>query len=128
MALVAFSSPRPNHQDDLHPFERLALHLSSCFSTVDAEDADTCVAEALGEIGTTFGVDECTLIAYLERGVVKVVHSWAAAPHPACTDDDLTNMPWLVQRIARNPVVATTPASGLPRAAAAGTEAAGRAG
>ena len=128
MALVAFSPSRSSQHDDLHPFERLALHLSSCFSTIEADDADTCVAEALAEIGTTFGVDECTLIAYLERGVVKVVHSWAVAPHPPCTDEDLTSMPWLVQRIARNAVVATTASSDLPGAASADTDHAARTG
>jgi GAF domain-containing protein len=128
MALVAFSPSRSSQQEDLHPYERLALHLSSCFSTIEPDDVEKCVAEALAGIGTTFGVDECTLVAYCERGVVKVVHSWAAAPHPPTTDDDLASMPWLVQRLARNAVVATTPASDLPAAAAADTEHAARTG
>ena len=119
MSLVAFSSSRCQPQDDLHPFERLAVKLSSCFSSLRPRDARDAVAHALEDIGTTFSVDECTLIFYEDdRGAARVVHSWAATPHEPCTTQDLTDMPWLVQRLARNTVVALTPAAEIPQAAA----------
>jgi formate hydrogenlyase transcriptional activator len=117
MALVAFPSSRLGSQDDLHPFERLAMRLSSSFSVLQADDVDTSVAWALEEIGATFGVDECTLIAYGHAGGVGVVQSWAAQPHPALSGKDLSQLPWLVARVARNEVTAITPMADLPHAA-----------
>ena len=119
MALVAFPSTRMSTLDELGPFERLAASLSSLFCTLDVQEADSALARAVEEIGTVFGVDECTLIAFAEGADVSVVRSWAAAPHPPCSDDDLGCMPWLVQRLARNAVVALTPDMDLPHAAAA---------
>ena len=118
MALVVFSPSRSGPQEALHPFERLALMVSSFFSTLEADDAEEAVARALEEVGTTFGADECTFVAYGDRGVVRVVRSWALAPHTPCTDDDVASMPWLLQRVARNAVVAMTPATDVPQAAA----------
>jgi transcriptional regulator with GAF, ATPase, and Fis domain len=117
MALIAFAPSRPALEGDASPFERLAVGLSSCFSTVEADDVDDAVAHALEKIGTTFGVDECTLVAFAERGATTVAGSWALEPGAPCGDQDLASMPWLVQRLTRNAVVATTPASDLPHAA-----------
>src|SRR5688500_13310851 len=117
MATVAFSTSGCGPHEDLHPFERLAVTLSSSFSSLQHDEVEVSVGSALGEIGRTFGVDECTLIAYRDRGGAAVVRSWAVAPHSPCTDEDLAAMPWLVQRLARNAVVAVTPASQVPYAA-----------
>jgi formate hydrogenlyase transcriptional activator len=117
MSLVAFSSPRPAAHDDLQPFERLALRLSSRFSTLDPETVDETLASALDETGITFGVDVCTVIAFAQRGGVRVVRSWAASPLAPWSDEDVESVPWLVQRLARNVVVATTPATDWPEAA-----------
>jgi transcriptional regulator with GAF, ATPase, and Fis domain len=116
MALMALSPSRSGPQEDLHPCERLAVRLSSSFSALRADEVDACVASALEEIGTTFCVDECTLIVYRDRSAA-IVQSWAAPPHPPCTDEDLASMPWLLQRLARNDVVAVTPATQVPHAA-----------
>jgi transcriptional regulator with GAF, ATPase, and Fis domain len=118
MALVAFSTSRPGPHDDLHPFERLAVRLSSRFSSIQADDVDDAVGRALEDIGTTFGVDECTLIALDPARPARVVRSWAASPSAPCTDDDLGRMPWLVQRLARNSAAVLTPMADVPRAAA----------
>ena len=80
MTLVAFSPSRLGSQPDLHPFERLAVSLSSSCSRLEADDVDDVVARAVEEIGAAFGADECTLIAFGERGAAKVVRSWAANP------------------------------------------------
>src|SRR5687767_12106544 len=105
MAVVAFSSDRVGSQEELRPFERLLADLSSTVSACDDTDADGVVTRALEEIGVAFGVDECTLIAFAERGP-SVIRSWAAAPHSPCRDEDLAGMPWLLQRLSRNAVVA----------------------
>jgi transcriptional regulator with GAF, ATPase, and Fis domain len=118
MALVVFSPSRSGPQEALHPFERLALSVSSFFSTLEADEADGAVARALEEVGTTFGVDECTFVSYGDRGTVRVVRSWAQSPHTPCSDEDVASMPWLLQRVARNAVVAMTPATDVPQAAA----------
>ena len=94
MALVVFSPSRSGPQEALHPFERLALSVSSFFSTLEADEADEAVARALEEVGTTFGVDECTFVSYGDRGTVRVVRSWAQSPHTPCTDEDVASMPW----------------------------------
>ena len=117
MATVAFSTSRSGPHEDLHPFERLAVTLSSSFSSLQPDEVEASVGSALEEIGTTFGADECTLIAYLDRGSAAVVRSWAMSPHAPCTDEDLASMPWLVQRLARNTVVAVTPTAQVPYAA-----------
>jgi transcriptional regulator with GAF, ATPase, and Fis domain len=116
MALVAFSTSISEPQADLHPFERLAVRLSSSFSALGADEVEASVARALAEIGTTFSVDECTLMVYRDRSA-SIVQSWASPPHPPCTDQDLASMPWLVQRLARNAVVSFTPTADLPHAA-----------
>ena len=99
------------------PFERLAIRLSSSFSVLQAEDVETSVAWALEEIGTAFDVDECTLIAYGHGGSAGVVQSWAVQPHPALNGKDLSQLPWLVERVARNAVTVITPTADLPHAA-----------
>ena len=118
MALVAFSPSRSGPQDDLLPFERLVVRLSSCFSSIRADEIKGAVARALEEAGVTFALDECTLIAYRDTGNVRVVQSWAAPPNPVCSDADLREMPWLVRRLARNTVVEMTPMTDVPHAAA----------
>jgi transcriptional regulator with GAF, ATPase, and Fis domain len=117
MAIIAFSPARSGSQEDLHPFERLAVSLSSSFSSLQADEVEQSVVKALDDIGTSFDVDECTLIVHREIGSAKVVSSWAAPPHPPCTDADLASMPWLVQRLSRNTVVAITPTTDVPHAA-----------
>jgi len=117
MAIVAFSSARSGSQEDLHPFERLAITLSARFSAVDTNDAEDMVARALEEVGITFGVDDCMFVDCTDRATAKILRAWAAAPYAPCSDDDLANMPWLVQRIRRNIVVATTPATDFPHTA-----------
>jgi transcriptional regulator with GAF, ATPase, and Fis domain len=101
----------------LHPFERLAVRLSSSFSSLQPDEVEASVGTALEEIGRTFSVDECTLIVYRSGGTAGVVRSWADPPHTPCTDADLASMPWLVQRLARNTVVAVTPTAQVPFAA-----------
>jgi formate hydrogenlyase transcriptional activator len=118
MALVAFSRNRIASQEELHPFERLAAGLSSSFSTLAADEGETAVAQAVEDIGMAFGVDECTLLAFIEGGSATVVHSWAVPPLAPCRDEDLAHMPWLIQRLSRNAVVALTPEMDLPHAAA----------
>ena len=85
MSLLAFSSPRPDSTEDLHPFERLLASLSSSFSTLDG-DVHESVAIALEDIAAVCGVGECTLLSLGERGEEKVVHSWCAQGHEACRD------------------------------------------
>jgi transcriptional regulator with GAF, ATPase, and Fis domain len=115
MAVVAFSATRLGSQEELQATERLIVNLSSTFSALDAESPDATVGRAVEEIGTTLGVDDCTLIAFHDRGV-SIVHSWAAPPHTPYRDEDLANMAWVVQRLARNSVVALTPDMDRPRA------------
>ena len=117
MTTVAYSTVDSGSQADLHPFERLAVTLSSSFSSLQPDEVEDALGRALEEIGTTFGVDECTLIGYPEGEPPAVVRSWAKPSHPPCTDVDLASMPWLVQRIARNAVVAVTPTADVPYAA-----------
>jgi transcriptional regulator with GAF, ATPase, and Fis domain len=117
MASVAFSAFSSGSQEDLHPFERLAVRLSSSFSSLQPDEVEASVGTALEEIGRTFSVDECTLIVYRSGGTAGVVRSWADPPHTPCTDADLASMPWLVQRLARNTVVAVTPTAQVPFAA-----------
>jgi formate hydrogenlyase transcriptional activator len=117
MSLVAFASTLPGSHDDLHPFEGLAIRLSSSFSVLQTEDVATSVAWALEEIGAAFGADECTLIAYGDGASVSVVQSWAAPPHAALTEQDLSQLPWLVSRLARNAVTVVAPTADLPHAA-----------
>ena len=117
MALVAFSPSRSGAQEDLQPFELLAVRLSSSFNSLQADEVADSLQSALEEVGTTFGVDECTLVGYSGAGSAGVVRSWAAHPHAPCGDADLAGMPWLVQRLARNAVVAFTPTTDLCHAA-----------
>jgi transcriptional regulator with GAF, ATPase, and Fis domain len=118
MALVAFSSSSVAVQEDLQPFERLVVNLSLRFSTLEGDEVDDAIARAVEEIGTTFAVDECTVVAFGDRNAVRVVRSWAAATHTPCTDADVDSMPWLIRRLARNAVVATTSVMNMPHAAA----------
>jgi transcriptional regulator with GAF, ATPase, and Fis domain len=118
MTLIAFSPSRSDSTEDLHPFERLTVTLSSSFSTLGVDETMESVALALEDIGRTFGVAECTLIALGDGRAAKVVQSWTAHPYEPCRDEDLANMPWLIQRLARNAVVAITSAADFPHAAA----------
>ena len=118
MALVAFSPTRSGPEEDLQPFERLLTTVSSCLGTIEADETDDAVARVLEDVGTTFAVDDCTLLAFTARDAANVVHSWAAHPHQPWTQEDVSNSPWLVHRLARNTVVAITPATEFPHAAA----------
>ena len=117
MALVAFSPSSPAAHEDLQPFEQLAVKLSSCFSSLESDDADASLSQALEQVGRTFAVDECTLVSYDGAGSANVVGSWGLPPHPCCTNVDIARMPWLIQRLARNAVTAFTPATRLCHAA-----------
>jgi len=117
MSTVAYSTSRSGPHEDLQPFERLAVTLSTSFSSLQQDEVEASVGSALEGIGTAFNADECTLIAYQDRGSAAVVRSWAISPHSPCTDEDLASMPWLVQRLARNTVVAVTPTAEVPYAA-----------
>ena len=117
MALVAFSPSSPAVHEDLQPFEQLAVKLSSCFTSLESDDADASLSQALEQVGRTFAVDECTLVAYDGAGSANVVGSWGLPPHPGCTNVDIARMPWLIQRLARNAVTAFTPATRLCHAA-----------
>jgi transcriptional regulator with GAF, ATPase, and Fis domain len=117
MTFVAFSASRSGPQEDLHPFERLAVRLSSSFSALQPDEVQPSLARALEEIGTAFGVDECTLIGFRDAGAATVIHSWSAPPHLPVTDQDLSSTPWLIQRLARNTVVTMTPSAEMPHAA-----------
>ena len=128
MSLVAFTPPRPESTEDLRPFERLLAGLSSSFSTLDGGEAKDTVAMALEDIAVTCGVGECTLLSFGERSSAKVVHSWTAHGYIPCSGDDLAGMPWLLQRLSRNTVVAITSAADFPHAAADDRAAAERTG
>jgi len=109
MTVVAFSSARLGSQEELQPFERLVVELSASCSRLDAATANAVIARAVEDIAAAFGVDECTLIAFHDGGRSSIVHSWAAAPHLPWINDDLADMPWLMQRLERSPVVALAP-------------------
>ena len=119
MPLVAFSPSRPGTPEDLQPFEQLAVRLSSCFSSLQADEVEESLSHALEEVGRTFAVDECTLVAYDGAGSARVAGSWGLPPHPRCTNADIGRMPWLIQRLARNAVTAFTPATDFCHAASA---------
>ena len=70
MAVVAFSSDRVGSQEDLRPFERLLVDLSSNVNGCDQAGAQDVLAKAVEEVGVAFGLDECALIAFGERGRV----------------------------------------------------------
>jgi formate hydrogenlyase transcriptional activator len=118
MALVAFTPMRLGPEEDLQPFERLLANVSTRFGTIEADEIDDAVARALEDIGATFAVDDCTLLAFGARDIAQVVHSWAAHPRQPWTEEDVENSPWLVHRLARNTLVAITPATDFPHAAA----------
>ena len=128
MALVAFSPSSPTAHEDLQPFEQLAVKLSSCFSSLESNDAETCLSQALEQVGRTFAVDECTLVSYDGAGSAHVVGSWGLPPHPCCTNADIAGMPWLIQRLSRNAVTAFTPATRLCHAASGDRAQAARSG
>jgi transcriptional regulator with GAF, ATPase, and Fis domain len=108
MALVAFSAARAGSQEELRPFERLVATLASTFSSVEPHAAEAAVSRALEDIGNAVGIDECTLIGFDEHGV-SIVHSWSLSPRPPCSNEDLSRMSWVVQRLARGAVVAIAP-------------------
>jgi len=117
MSVVAFSSPRSESSDTLHPFERLLATVSTAFSSVDPDGMNAVIDRALEDIGTAFGMDECAMLAF-DGQAVRVVASWAVAPASRWTEEDLTAMPWLAQRLARNAVVAINANTDLPQIAA----------
>jgi transcriptional regulator with GAF, ATPase, and Fis domain len=103
--------------ESLHPFERLMITLSGAFSAIDAEGTPGTMAHAVEDIGTAFGMDECTMICF-DQGTARVAGSWAAQPGAPATDEDLAAMPWLLQRLTRNAVVSTSTATEYPHMAA----------
>jgi hypothetical protein len=128
MALIAFSPPRGLPLQDLQAGERLIATLSSSFSTLAPDDVAETVTRTLEMVGQAFAADECTLVSYGEPGAVSVAGAWAAPPHRPCGEDDLAEMPWLLQRVARNTVVALTAGTDFPQAAARDREHAVRTG
>jgi len=117
MAVIAFSSSRPDSPENLHPFERLIVTLSSTFSSIDAEAVSETLDRALEDIGTAFGMDECAMLAFEGSGA-RVVASWAAAGATRWTDEDVPATPWLAQRLSRNAVVAMNANTEFPQVAA----------
>src|SRR4051812_13585987 len=117
MAVVAFTSPRADSAETLHPFERLLVTLSTAFSSIDADAAGEVVDRALEDIGTAFGMDECSLLAF-DGPSVRVTASWAVPTAMRWTDEDLPAMPWLSQRLARNAVVTMNATTDVPQMAA----------
>jgi len=117
MTLVAFSSSRPAAADVPQPFEQLAVRLSGLFSTLDADEVEEAIVRAIADVGTAFEADDCTFIDLVEPGSPKIVAAWAPPSQPSCTEGDLADMPWLIQRLTRNAVVATTLATEFPHAA-----------
>jgi transcriptional regulator with GAF, ATPase, and Fis domain len=103
----------------LQPFEQLTMSLSASMATLSADEAGEHITDALRVVGMTFDADECTLVSYREGAEARVTGSWAAPPHGPCRHEDLGCMPWLLQRVARNAVVAVTSSNGYPESAAA---------
>ena len=128
MALIAFTPSNGQPEEHGSAYERLAVSLSSRFSTLEPDDVDAALARALEQIGQAFGVEECTLLAFGEPASPTVTRSWASPPYAPSCDQDLAGMPWLLQRLARNAPVATTPAADLPHAASQDRAHAGRTG
>jgi transcriptional regulator with GAF, ATPase, and Fis domain len=122
MALIACSLPRASRHEDSSSFERFIVGLSSTFAGLEADDRDEATARAVQDIGEMFAADECTLLGFDHRYGATVVSAWAAPPHDPCGEADLTSMPWLLQRLARNAVVTAGPGMELPHAAASDRE------
>ena len=107
---------------EISSFEQFAMSLSTLLRRIEPDAPDTASEQletALETIGTAFGADECTLVTYDTYGETAVAGSWAASPHEPCTSDDLSDMPWLLQRVVRGAVVAIGTESDYPEAAAA---------
>src|SRR6476620_1728777 len=117
MAVIAFSSSRPESPDNLHPFERLIVTLSATFSSIEPEAVNETLVRSLEDIGTAFGMDECAMLAFESAGV-RVVASWAVPGATRWTDEDIPATPWLAQRLSRNAVVAMNANSEFPQVAA----------
>jgi len=117
MAVVAFTPPRSDSTDTLHPFERLVVTLSTAFGSLEADTATEVIDRAMEEVGTVFGMDECALLAF-DGSTVRLVASWAAPAAIRWTDEDLPAMPWLSQRLARNAVVTMNATTDVPQMAA----------
>ena len=119
MAIAALPTRpyRGASQEALHPCEELAVALSTASSALDDQDAEQVIADAVEDIGQMFAAEECTLLSF-DHATVHVVSSWAAHPYPPATNDEIAAMPWLVQRLSRNAVVAVSSAATLPFAAA----------
>jgi len=117
MAVVAFTTPRSDSTDTLHPFERLVVTLSTAFGSLEADTATEVIDRAMEEVGTVFGMDECALLAF-DGSTVRLVASWAAPAAIRWTDEDLPAMPWLSQRLARNAVVTMNATTDVPQMAA----------
>jgi len=117
MAVIAFSSSRPDSPESPHPFERLVVTLSSTFSSIDPETLNDTLDRTLEEIGTAFGMDECAMLSF-EGPNARVVASWAVPPAIRWTDEDVPATPWLAQRLSRNAVVAMNATTEFPQMAA----------
>jgi len=117
MAVIAFSSSRPDSSETPHPFERLVVTLSATFSSIDPEAVNETLDRTLEEIGTAFGMDECAMLSF-EGPNARVVASWAVPPAIRWTDEDVPATPWLAQRLSRNAVVAMNATTEFPQMAA----------
>jgi transcriptional regulator with GAF, ATPase, and Fis domain len=117
MALVALSPSRSGTDDILHPAEHLLVSVAGAFSAVDAEGVEEALSHAVEEIAAAFRVDECTIVKF-GRASPSVAASWASDARMPCTDADLSMMPWTMQRLSRNAVVAVASSSDFPQAAA----------
>ena len=110
--LVTFEPHR-----ELHPFERLLSSLSSSMCALDVDEALAQITVGLETIGVAFGVEECTLVSYRDRDEARVTASWATPPRDPWRNEDLTQVPWLLHRVARNTVVSVTAGADWPQSA-----------
>ena len=124
----------PAALEDLQPFERLVAHAASVFATIEEDDVPDEVLGTLEALGRLFGANECTLLACGHEPAVadgasqaaavartrhpEILGAWAAEPHRPFEVADLEEIPWVLQRLSRNAVVALTAMGDWPHAAA----------
>ena len=115
MPLIAFAPTHPGQEMELPQFERLAATLSSRFARLHVEEIAPAIAGALDEIGRAVGVDACSLVEFAAAGAISAVHSWRADPAPWHATESGTPAPrWMLDRLARNEVVAVAGAEDVP--------------
>jgi transcriptional regulator with GAF, ATPase, and Fis domain len=108
MSVVAFSPSRFALQEELRPFERVAIELFSTLNSIERDGIGRVLSRALEEIGTAFGVDQCTWLEFDHSGGVRIAGAWAARPYAPCRDQDVAGIPSVIERLSHNMVVAAT--------------------